>query len=527
MRLNKLSAKFLENIRPCQPRDWWLALAVFAIATLALGAFSTNAVNNGDSAVYLQQMQDLDFAHRTVHIAYYILGAGFIRLVPGPDDHVINLMNCLLGGICVASVFLITRMLCKHLLPAIAAAAFLLTHHMFFMNSVYAEVYTPQLAFFLVAFWLWLLDRPLLAGLAFAISLLITPTAVFALPLFVITRPRLRSLMFFAATAFLLSAVAITPIYQDFFYSNRGLLKARGAKVNLPWALATEGRQVLENFLLCIPFIVIGVFTMFSRRKFLPLGLGLLTLWLATLCFGERFRGVPVQLPLYALLCMVAGLAIQWLIDAAQSHNLLRWAPWPILILLGAAAIIIKTTGAANQNFAPLPTWLVIAITACALLLPLIASLAICRNRTTLKPIIAAILLVLAGNGFTTTSKIIQTNQKYATYRDAVLQIPKIADSAHLVIGDWCYGTRYAHYLSQNNHTPDWLNYEWLFGWWGKEKAQEAKQKLNNALSQKRQIGILRDNSNVFNLLQRSGYQVTRFHSIYKAIPATPTSGKQ
>ena len=516
---NGFVTPFIDNLHRPSKTDLLVAVAVFFFACIALVSLTTDTVNNGDSAVYLQQMQQGDFARRTVHLGYYILGAGFIRLVPGPDDYVINLMNCLLGAVSVTSVCLITRMLTKHRLASLAAAAFLLTHHMFCMNSVYAEVYTPQAAFFLVAFFCWLLNRPIIAGIAFAVSSLITPSALFALPLFLITRPRLRSLLLFAAAACTLSAVVVAPVYNDYLFGHRGLLKASGKDVNLLWALAKEGREALDNFILCLPFIAIGLYKLFSRRRFLPLGLALLTLWLATLCFGERFRGVPVQLPLYTLLCVAAGLGIQSLIDAGHSKNPIRWVAWPILILLAGAAILIKTTGAANQAFAIIPTWLVIALTASAVLLPLVFSLAIFRRLPGLPAVIAAIILVLLTNGFTTAGKTMQTSHKYAAYRKAVLQIPQIADSCHLVIGDWCHGTRYAHYLSQNDQPSDWLNYEWLFGWWGDEEKQKARQQLSNAMRQRCQIWLLRQHSALFDLLQRNGYSIEPRRSLYLAVP--------
>jgi hypothetical protein len=137
--LDNFANPFLETLQPCKTKDIIIGFAIFLVAFAVFASLSTEALINGDAAVYLQQMKNLNFTERPVHLGYYLLGAGFIRLFPGSDDRVINLMNCFLGALSIMLAYFITFTICHKYIPAVAASLLLFTHYLFLENSIYAE----------------------------------------------------------------------------------------------------------------------------------------------------------------------------------------------------------------------------------------------------------------------------------------------------------------------------------------------------------------------------------------------------
>ena len=463
-RLNNFADPFLEGLRICKSRDFIIGLIILLAAFAALASLSTQALINGDAAVYLQQMKNLDFSGRPVHLGYYLLGAGFIRILPGStvrcpadDDHALNLLNCFLGAFSIMLAYFITFIICQKHIPALASSLFLLTHYMFLENSIYAEVYTPQVCFLLLAIFLWLLDRPILTALAFLVSFLITPSAVFALPLFFILRPRLRPILLFCATFFSLAAVIIFPVRQPYFFGGRGLFKVAARPFNLTWALNKEACEVFSSFSFCLPFVVAGLLEIFARRKLRSFAVALLTLWAFTLFLAEKINDVPPQLPTYALLCVVGGLGFGLLLRISESKPYLR--------------IIIS----------------------------------------------AALILAVAANGFNAFKKVRDLNRYHTGYRNTAIEISKVAAPDYLVIGSWTSGILFEHYVFQKSYTPYWINTEWLAGSWGKQKQDESNKKLSQAIAARRQIWLLGNYPALASGLRRFGYKTTQFDSVYVA----------
>ncbi len=403
--LNSFSAPFLDRLQvPLKSKDFPIGIVFFVASSVVLGSLCTKALLSGDSAVYLQQMKNLNFGARSVHIGYYLLGAGFIRIMPGSDVYAINLMNCLLGGLSIASVYFITFIICRKHIIALISGLFLLTHYLFIQNSIYAEVYTPQTCFLLLAVLLWLLDRPIITGLLFALSLLMTPSTIFALPFFFIVRPRLRPLFLFGITALVTVVIVISWVYENYFFSGRGLLGASRTPINLEVAFRKEGREIYSNFFLSIPFVAIGLLELFGRKEFRSFGIGLLTLWAASLFLGERFIDVPVQLPTYALLCVAGGLGVSLLIRIPREKP---YAKIVFGIVLSAAV---------------------------------------------------AVILV---NGSTAFKKIRTFNRNHTIYCDTMIKMSKVARGDYFVIGDWSRGNIFRYYVPDKSFVSLIESWEW------------------------------------------------------------------
>jgi len=454
--LNNFANPFLETLQPCKTKDILIGLIILLTAFAAFASLSTKALTNGDAATYVQQMQNLNFTERPVHLGYYLLGAGFIRLLPGSDDHAINLMNCFLGALSIMLVYFITFTICHKHIPAIASSLLLLTHYMFLENSIYAEVYTPQVCFLLLSILLWLLSKPILAALSFLLSFLIIPSTILALPCFFILRPRLRPLLLFCAIFLVIAAVTIFPVRQSYFFGSRGLFGAANRPFNLSWALNKEGREIFSSFFLCIPLVIAGLFEIFCRKQFRPFAFALLILWLVTLFSAEKISDVSPQLPTYAMLCVVGGLGLGLLLRISDNKTYIKFTIY--------AAVI-------------------------------------------------AVIFAVFINGFNAFKKARALNKCRTGYRNTVIRISKVADPDYLVIGYWSIGILFEHYLFQKSFTPLWINTEWLDGHCGRDQQDKSIKKFNQVVAAHRQIWLLGNYPVPMANLQQNGYKITRFDS--------------
>ncbi len=516
-KLGNFSTPFIENMQPCKTKDIIIGIMVFLVAFAAFASLSTEALINGDTAVYLQQMKNLNFSNRSVHIGYYLLGAGFIHILPGSDDRAINLMNCFLGALSIMLLYLITFIICHRHLVALISGLFLLTHYIFLENSIYAEVYTPQICFLLLSLLWWLLDRPFVAGLSFAIGFLITPSTVFALPLFFILRPRLRPLVLFCATILAIAVAAIFPVYRDYFFGGRGLLKAAHAPVDISQALRKEGGEIFFSLFLCILFVLIGLIEIFRQKRFRPLGIALLALWIANLLFGEKFSDVPVQLPTYVLLCLVGGLGFHLLLRISNNKPYGTILSGIILASLMITVILIKTKKTPAQVSAFLPTWFLVMIVACMVLCILVTVLTKFRRIQAQVGIISAVIFVIATNGFIAFAKMKVMSNYHTGYRNTIIEIGRAVGPDHLIIADFSRAKLFEHYLSPRP-LPSYLNINALMGKAGKEHQLETVRKLDEALAARRQIWVLGNYSGLLRGLQQSGYKIDRFGYVYVAM---------
>jgi hypothetical protein len=459
--LNNFATPFLETLWPCKTKDILIGILLFLAAFSALASLCTEALINGDASVYIRQMQNLDFANRPVHLGYYLLGAGFIRLFPGSDDYAINLMNCLLGALSTMLVYFITFTICHKHIPAIAASLLLFTHYMFLENSIYAEVYTPQVCFFILSILLWLLSKPIFAALSFLLSFLITPSAILALPCFLILRPRLRPLLLFCIIFAVSAAVVIFPVRQSYFFGSRGLFEAANRPFNLSWALNKEGHEIFSGFFLCIPLVVVGLLEIFGRKQLRPFVFALLILWLVTLFSAEKINDVPPQLPTYAILCVVGGLGLGLLLRISDNKTHIKFAVY--------AAVI-------------------------------------------------AVIFAVFMNGFVAFSKLIMTSRRHTEYRNTVIELGKVTAPGYVVLGSWTNCILLEHYLSQKSYTPCyWIDTQDLSATDDKLRQAEAFKKLREAVAARRQIWLSREHAVFFSVLKRNGYEITPFKDMYVA----------
>jgi hypothetical protein len=436
---------------------------IFLISFALFALLSPDALVNGDAALYAQQIAHVDFAQRTIHLGYYLLGIPFIHLLPLPADYSLNLMNCFFGALSIVLIFTIAGTVSQNLSAAIVAGTLLLTHYLFAYNALYAEVYMPQLCFFLLSLQLVLAKHAFSGGIAFACAFLITPGSLFGLPCLMVVLRNKKPLLYFSAAAFCVITIALTPHLDDYFFGGRGLLKALQSRMSIHQALIKETNEFFSSFLLYVPVLVAGIIKMVTDKRLHRLGVALIILWLTTFLFGERFGDVPAQLPAYALFCLMGGLGFHYLLGLLKGKSpFLTWTAYTLLVLC------------------------------------------------------------VATTGFLAFRRLEETSRTLIEYRTKVIALNRTAHPDDLVLGEWSQGILFEHYIFQKSYTGVWINTEWLSGDWGQRIQEESRRKLNDALSAGREVWLLDDPSSLVPMLSRLGYALEPFRNYYRIIRKLP-----
>ena len=449
---------FLRDLHCSLPHNMVLGVfVVFSVSFVGMVLMAPNGLINGDAALYAQQIEELNLQSRTTHIGYYLLGIVFTRILPLPVDYALNIMNCLLAALCVCLVSSISYTITGKLIPAIVSSIALLTYSVFAFNGTYAEVYVPQLFFFLLSVQMLLWNRPIFTGLFLSCACLITPSTLLALPFIVLIRPRKRAVFLWAVTFTAVTTAVLMPVLHDFLFGPRGLLKTMGTSLGLVGAAMKEMRE-LSFFCLFLVFILVGGLNLFFSKKLRWLGVTLIVLWLTHFIFGEKFGDVPVQLPLYAMLCVVCGLGCRTLLGFSQGGRLLR-----------ASTIFL-------------------------------------------------FVLALLVSGSVTYLRLSKVTEGIREYRDTVFLMHKTAEPNYLLVGDWSRGILFEHYIFRNSYTGRWINTDWLTGQWGEERKRLSWAQLQDWLAAKRQIWLLdTPMPEVASSLQKKRYTIRPFRNIYVA----------
>jgi hypothetical protein len=423
-------------------------------------------LSSGDAALYVQQIRHIDLTHRTVHLGYYLLGLPVIHLLPLPPDYALNLMGCFYAALSIAALFLITLSLTGSRLASFASCLIVLTNPLFTSNAVFAEVYGAQLFFFLLSIVLLLYNKPAFAGLFYAVSFLITPSAIFGLAMLFPFRKDRSILSRFAISALLIIIAVVSPVASDYFIGGRGLLKASRASLEISAVFLKEYHEFFSTMLWYAPFLIAGAIEMISCRRYRDWGLTILGIWLFTFIAGERFGDVPVQLPAYAFICIVGGLGFQSVINFLHEKSRL--------------------------------------ITA-ALYLFLIVS--------------------VTSSGIITRNHIMHIMAEHEKYRETMYALKHAAQPYFIAIGPWTEGILFEHYLYGASYIGRWINKEWLSGTWGNAKRDQSREALNRAILSGKEIWLLNYDASLFSELQKRGYRINPFRTVFIASPLMTAAG--
>ncbi len=506
---------------PLAKRSLVFASALGVLSFVVLAALTPNALETGDAALYAQSIARGDLGETTIHLGYYVLGIVLSPLLPLPAERSLNVISAACGGLSVLSIFLIVYLISRRNHSASVAVLLLLTQDMFIRHALYAEVYLPHTSFLLLAILLWLRNRPILTGAAFAMSVLITPSAVFAAPCFVILRPDRRAVSLMGLTVVALFVLAILPNYEDYFFGPRGLLKASRAAFSPIDRLHKESVELLFGFFATLPLIAAGMVAAVVRPRFRVPGLAVALLWLVSFLLGERFSDVPVQLPTYAALCLLGGFGFNLLLTLPRKRRWARALPLVTLLASGAVVMLIRSSARGWYIAANLP--LSVVGTVMALALPLV--MLSCRSCPTRRQrMLSAVAVVAAAailNIWVISARGRERRNDVVAFRDAVTQMHRIADPDYVAISEWSRGILYEHYVFETSYTEHWINIEWLRGEWGEARQSSSAQTLREAIAAGTELWLFRPYPELEAILIDRGYRIEPYQMFLRA-----TSGR-
>jgi hypothetical protein len=374
-------------------------------------------------------------------------------------------MSCFYAALSIAALFLITSLLTESRPASFAACLILFTNPLFTSNAVLAEVYGAQLFFFLLSIVLLLYNKPAFAGISYAVSFLITPSAVFGLAMLVPFRKERPLLTRFAISALIIIIIIVSSVASDYLLGGRGLLKASRASLAISAVFLKEYREFFSTILWYVPFLIAGAIEMIRCRRYRDWGLTIFGIWLSTFIAGERFGDVPVQLPSYALMCIMGGLGFQSVINVLRDKS-----------RLVTAAVYL---------------FLIFSVTC---------------------------------SGMITRNQIMKISARFAEYRKTVYALKHAAQPDFIAVGPWTEGILFEHYLYGASYTGMWINQEWLSGTWGDARRAQSREALDRAILSGKDIWLLQYDASLFSELLERGYRTNPFRTVFRASPVH-TSG--
>ncbi len=311
----------------------WIAL------TFAHLALVGPLLQNGDAAVYADQIAHRVVSVRTTHIGYMLLGVVFDAALPFSVEQNLDLMCLAFASAGAVAQGLAARRLGASRAAACVAAIFTFAVPAYLRGAVLAEVDVVACALVLVSLSAWLGGRRPAAALAFGAAMLTTPVSALSLPLLVLTRagaargarPRwadAKNLALFGAVSLATYLPLVLWFWQDYWFGGRGLLHAPRERWDVGQHVARSTTFLLAQAPAWLAMGLGGALA--AALSGASVGLGVLASLAVTAALGERFLDVPVQLP---NVCVLATLAVV-LVDRLPRRQLVL----PVLAVTWALA---------------------------------------------------------------------------------------------------------------------------------------------------------------------------------------------
>ncbi len=438
-------------------------LAVFGFAFAGLSTFAPEGLQNGDAVDYRERIERVELDDLTVHRGYFLLGIAFSRAWPGGGDRELNLLACACSAASLALAFAIGRRLTSSVLAAAFCAAATFAVPEFAANAAVAEVYSAQLALFLLGVFVLVRGRvanaehPVGAGLAFGAAALVTPSSALAAPAIVLLAKRPRTWVVVGVVAALVVAASALPSLGDWLHGRRGLLLATESSMSFAEALAKERRELGSTWVL-LPFAAAAVLRARRDANARALVFAAPASWVVTFFAGERFDDVPAQLPTWTLLAIVTGVGFAEAIERAGTRRIARVA----VITLGAALL----------------AW------------PCVESVRELEHQ----------------------------ERRAEKYKDLCAEIGLRASADSIPIGLWSRCVLFEHYRGRDRAHRELLSQPSLDGTHGAVVRAEEWRRLDAALAAGRQLWLVSTPApEVAAAIERAGYAVRPFASVFVA----------
>jgi hypothetical protein len=289
-------------------------VAPYALAAIGFVLFvaARSRLVIGDAATYADTILSGHLLERTIHLGYYVLGAGFAGLVAPLGialDHALILLDALCMAVAVVvSWHLLVRLGATPREASLAAFVLLFSGNVLMQGTI-AEIYAPQLLLTVGSYLLFVNNRPAWAGVLHGVAMTLSPTSLFVAGFYAWDAWRKRewrSLAVTAAVSVVIFGLMMAFTWREYLFGVRGFLTAGSEQ---PYSVGTVGYQVyalVKNFHWALPFLAVGLWIWLRERRALAGLLALSTLFHLPAIFGTTTDGVFL-LALYPFIALAVA----------------------------------------------------------------------------------------------------------------------------------------------------------------------------------------------------------------------------
>jgi hypothetical protein len=333
-------------------RSPWLVVTVLLL--LSHSWLLGQAIQNGDGAVYNDQIEQRIVAMRTTHVGYMLLGILTNTMLPFDVERNMNIMCLAFAAVGGAALFRISQSLGASRAVAAIAPLLALAIPAYLRGAVLAEVDVVACSLILVAIALWLRGHVAAAGGAFGVGMLVTPITALSLPILIFT-PRLqrgapgraathlRDVALFGGVALACYLPLVGFFWHDYWYGGRGLLHAPREPWNVHQHIARSIAFLVSSATQWLWLALAATLAGFVSGA--PLSVGVAVALVVTASVGERFLDVPVQLP---QLCVLATFAV--VVVGRLPTRRLRWSALLTMWIATAWPTYVKVADEVRQD---------------------------------------------------------------------------------------------------------------------------------------------------------------------------------
>jgi hypothetical protein len=303
------------------PEPWLLALA-FAGIFFAYSALVQPVVQNGDAAVYTEQVQNRVLDERTIHIGYVLLGIVFHKLLPLQIDRAMNFMALAVGLAGAAALYGAGRVLGSWW-AGVGGVLLLLCSGSYVRGMVMSEVDILSAGLVMVSYALYVGRLTIVAGLVFGAAMLATPVSASMLPLFVFTfridgqafcgtiRRQFLRVLPFGLVALAVYLPVVLWHWNNYVYGGRSLTTSSTIPFDAMKQVARGAHFFMTNSGVLIALYATGIVSALTDKRLWRLdqpAIGLVLSVILTTFAADRTADVPVHLPSLAVLSLLTAL---------------------------------------------------------------------------------------------------------------------------------------------------------------------------------------------------------------------------
>ncbi len=313
-------------------RQWLTPVLLFSVLFAIHLPFVRSALQNGDSAVYNEQVHSRELGARTTHWGYLLTGVVFDTILPFDTDTNMNVLCVAFGAAGLTALYLVaSRILGSPKWGALAVIAGV--NYPYLRSMVLSEVDTVMCSLLLLSLASIQRRRDEVAGLLFGYAMAVSPLASVWLPVLLGElahgreeqaprwRDGVRRALRFALPGLVIYVPVLLFHWQDYLFGARGVLSGPRQPFD-SWAQLERSGKFLwrrGKWVWALSMVGLGV-ALVGRHRRPPKSLawGLFIGAATAAITSERFLDVPIQLPTLAL----SGIFLIWLLKVRMPSRL-------------------------------------------------------------------------------------------------------------------------------------------------------------------------------------------------------------